>query len=147
MPRVNAWTRLSEQDDTDAPSANNAVLGFGAFLLLLELCTHDLNAIAESIVQTPEASVSAIVCASANVPKEGLLRTLSGQLDVAIKKSKESVQDLWVKLKANANADADVCDELKSLPARSLSEPELRVSPSSPFAARIPRSSSSLRII
>jgi hypothetical protein len=115
----------------------------GAFLHMLELSTHDLNAIAESIVKVPEVSVSAIVCAATKAPKEaGLLRTLSGKLDVAIEKSKESVQDLWSKLNADANESSkSLRKDSKSIPSlpRSRSQPNIRVIPPSPTAGRMSR--------
>jgi hypothetical protein len=138
MPQNQGPAELEE--DAVAVVANSGAdnCEVGAFLLMLELSTHDLVAITESIVQVPEVSVSAIVCAAAAPKKAGLLRTLSGKLDVAIKKSKESVQDLWSKLNPS---DDNFKDAPPPLP-RAQSQPSMRVTPSSPTARKYTRNTS-----
>jgi len=67
----------------------------GAFLLMLQLSIHDLDAISDAIAQAPE-----MVFAEAGhvtpKPIPGLVREVSGRLDEIMQRSRKSIQGLWM---------------------------------------------------
>jgi hypothetical protein len=67
----------------------------GTFLLMLELSTQDLDAMAEAIALAPEVSLDEIAYAALHPPRQGLLREVTGRVGEAVQSSGDALTGLW----------------------------------------------------
>lgn len=66
----------------------------GTFLLMLELSTRDLDAMAEAIALAPEMSLDEIAYAAVHPPRRGLLREVTGGVGEAVQSSADALSSL-----------------------------------------------------
>jgi len=100
----------------------------GTFLLMLELSTRDLDAMAEAIVLCPEVSLDAIAHAASNPPRLGLLRQVTGKLGDAAHGSVDAFAGLWGAIRAGLEGvdAADVGGDGETPPATPLPQDNAR---------------------